>query len=150
MSSFYGTETHAIDHKGRVSVPAAMRRGAGGRGKSPAFILVAGFEGCLALYELDEWKRVEDRLRSIPMGDRRGRAFARAFLMDAGKVSVDAQGRVTIPPALLRRAGLSREAVLHGQVDRIEIWDAGRLQQLNAELQGQLETLADEVLGKKE
>jgi len=150
LSSFYGTETHAIDHKGRVSVPAAMRRGAGGRGKSPAFILVAGFEGCLALYALDEWKRVEDRLRSIPMGDRRGRAFARAFLMDAGKVSVDAQGRVTIPPALLRRAGLSREAVLHGQVDRIEIWDAGRLQQLNAELQGQLETLADEVLGKKE
>jgi len=111
---------------------------------------VAGFEGCQALYELDEWKRVEDRLRSIPMGDRRGRAFARAFLMDASKVSVDAQGRVTIPPALLRRAGLDREAVLHGQVDRIEIWDAGRLQQLNAELQGQLETLADEVLGKKE
>ena len=149
MSSFYGTETHSIDHKGRISVPASMRRGAGRGGKPPAFILVAGFEGCLALYSPDDWKRVEDRLRNLPMGDRRGRAFARAFLMDACKVQVDAQGRVTIPPALMRRAGLGKEAVLHGQVDRIEIWDAGRLQQLNAELQGQLETLADEVLGKE-
>src|SRR6478735_4692482 len=90
MSSFYGTETYAVDHKGRLSVPAAMRR-AGSKKALGAFHLVAGFEGCLALYSLEDWKRVEDRLRRIPMGDRRGRAFARAFLMDACEVTVDAQ-----------------------------------------------------------
>ena len=149
MSSFYGTETYSIDHKGRLSVPASMRRGAGRAKSLQSFILVAGFEGCLSLFGPDEWKRVEDRLRRIPMGDRRGRAFARAFLMDACKVTVDAQGRVTIPPALLRRAGLGKEAVLLGQVDRIEIWDAERLGQVTAEPQSQLEILADEVLGKE-
>jgi MraZ protein len=149
VSSFYGTESYSIDHKGRLSVPASMRRTADRRKTFQSFILVAGFEGCLALYGLDEWKRVEDRLRKIPMGDRRGRAFARAFLMDACKVTVDAQGRITIPPALMRRAGLGKDAVLLGQVDRIEIWEAGRLNQVTAEPQGQLETLADEVLGKE-
>ena len=149
MSSFYGTESYSIDHKGRLSIPAAMRRTADRKKSLQSFILVAGFEGCLSLYGHDEWKRVEDRLRKIPMGDRRGRAFARAFLMDAGKVTVDAQGRITIPPALLRRAGLGKDAILLGQVDRIEIWEAGRLSQVTAEPQTQLETLADEVLGKE-
>lgn len=149
MASFYGTETFAIDHKGRLSVPAAMRRAAS-RGKSANdFFLVAGFEGCLALYPLDDWKRVEERLRRIPMGDRRGRAFARAFLLDACKVTVDAQGRVTIPPALMHRAGLGKDAVLHGQVDRIEIWNPDRLKHVVAETDGKLETLADEVLGRE-
>ena len=147
--AFYGTNSYAIDHKGRLSVPASLRRPGGRQKPIQTFILVAGFEGCLALYAPEDWARVEDRLRKLPMGGRKARAFTRAFLMDATPVSVDAQGRVTIPPALMRRAGLGKEAVLHGQVDRIEIWDAGRLQQLNAELQGQLETLADEVLGKE-
>ncbi|MBI1798630.1 MAG: division/cell wall cluster transcriptional repressor MraZ [Candidatus Eisenbacteria bacterium] len=152
MSSFYGTETYALDHKGRLSVPASMRRDASRRKPLDSFILVAGFEGCLSLYSPDDWRRVEERLRRIPMGDRRGRAFARAFLMDACKVTVDAQGRVTIPPALVHRAGLGKEAVLHGQVDRIEIWDPVRLKSVvaeTAETDGRLESLADEVLGRE-
>ena len=148
MASFYGTETYAIDHKGRISVPASMRRtGAAKKSAAMDFFLVAGFEGCLALYTPDEWKRVEERLRQIPMGDRRGRAFARAFLMDATKVSVDAQGRVAIPPALMGRAGLGKEAVLLGQVDRIEIWLPERLHAATKEAQESMESLADEVLG---
>jgi MraZ protein len=149
MASFYGTENYAIDHKGRLSVPASMRRDSTRKKPLGAFFLVAGFEGCLSLYSPEDWQRVEDRLRRIPMGDRRGRAFARAFLMDACKVTVDAQGRVTIPPALMHRAGLGREAVLHGQVDRIEVWNPDRLKQVVSETDGRLETLADEVLGRE-
>ena len=149
MASFYGTETYAIDHKGRLSVPASMRRNQGSRKPLGVFVLVAGFEGCLSLYSPEDWVRVEERLRRIPMGDRRGRAFARAFLMDACRVTVDAQGRVTIPPALMHRAGLDKEAVLHGQVDRIEIWNPERLKQVVSETDGRLETLADEVLGRE-
>lgn len=149
MASFYGTETYAIDHKGRISVPASMRRAGGAKKSADTFYLVAGFEGCLALYTPDEWRRVEERLRQIPMGDRRGRAFARAFLMDATKVSVDAQGRVAIPPALMGRAGLGKEAVLLGQVDRIEVWNAERLGAAVKDAQSQMETLADEVLGER-
>jgi len=151
LASFYGTQTYAIDHKGRISVPATMRRSASARkGGADTFFLVAGFEGCLALYATEEWRRVEERLRQIPMGDRRGRAFARAFLMDATKVSVDAQGRIAIPPALMGRAGLGKEAVLLGQVDRIEIWNQERLSALVQDATGEYETLAGEVLGGKQ
>jgi MraZ protein len=147
-TSFYGRQTYAIDHKGRLSVPAPMRRGA--RGKAIAeFMLVAEFDGPLGLYTAEDWQRVEERLRRIPMGDRDGRRFARAFLMDAQKVTVDAQGRVTIPPALLGRAGLGKEAVLLGQVGRIEIWNPEQLQAVIDGTQPQLPDLADKVLGKE-
>ena len=145
MPSFYGTETYAIDHKGRISVPAPMRRA----GKKPieSFLLVAGFEGCLALYTEEQWTRVEERLQQLPIGGRKGRAFMRAFLMNACRVTVDAQGRITVPSALMGRAGLGKEAVLLGQVGRIEIWNPERLGSVVDEAQHQFESLAEDVLG---
>src|SRR5262249_48192033 len=111
VTSFFGTETYSIDHKGRIAVPASMRRAEGRHPPIRDFVLVAGFEGCLVLYGPREWERVERRLRRIPIGDLRGRAFLRSVLQDAAKVTVDAQGRITLPPALVTRAGLGKEAV---------------------------------------
>jgi MraZ protein len=112
-------------------------------------------EASIALLDINKRRgdefldRVEDRLRRLPMGDRKGRAFARAFLLDACRVSVDAQGRIPIPPALMNRAGLGKEAVLLGQVDRIEIWHPERLDAAVHEARQSMESLADEVLGER-
>jgi MraZ protein len=48
------------------------------------------------------------------------------FMMDAREVTVDTQGRITIPPALISHAALGKEARLHGAGDRIEIWNPDR------------------------
>jgi MraZ protein len=147
MTSFYGTETYAIDHKGRISIPASMRR-SGERAKPiTTFVLVAGFEGCLALYTEAQWQQTEERLQQLSVGKRKTRAFTRALLMNASRVTVDAQGRITIPPALIGRAGLGKEAVLLGQVGRIEVWNPDRLKAELEEAQGQFEALAEDVLG---
>jgi MraZ protein len=146
MASFLGTDHYAIDHKGRIAIPASLRRGEGRKKPITAFVLAEGLDGCLALYPPEEWARVEERLRRIPMGTRNGRAFQRAFLQHAVKVSVDAQGRITIPPALMRRAGLGKEAVLHGQISKIEIWNPERLEAELKNGQQNLEELAAEVL----
>src|SRR5215831_19961469 len=125
MSSFLGTETHAIDHKGRISIPASMRRTDSGR-PLRRLVLNMGFDGCVHVFSLDEWKRTMESIRRIPLSDPQGRVFRRAFLMDAREVTVDAQGRVPIPPALIRRAGIGKEARLHGDDDHIEIWDPAK------------------------
>lgn len=148
MTSFLGTDNHAIDHKGRISIPAAMRRNDAGR-PITRFVLNMGFDGCVNVYSKEEWKRMMERLRRISVADSNGRAFRRAFLMDAKEVTVDAQGRVPIPPALSRRASLDREAVVHGAEDHIEIWNPERFQKLLApvvDVQGQYEKLAAELL----
>ena len=148
MTSFLGTDTHAIDHKGRISVPAAMRRTDAGRPIS-RFVLNMGFDGCVNVYSREEWKRMMDRLRRISIGNPTGRAFRRAFLMDAKEVTVDAQGRIPVPPALSRRASLAREAVVHGAEDHIEIWNPDRFRAAVSpvtEVEGQYERLAAEHL----
>lgn len=147
MTSFYGTDRYAIDHKGRISIPAGMRRAGAARKGLTSFLLVAGFDGCLALYTEEQWSHVEERLKQLPLGGSKGRAFTRALLMDATRVTVDAQGRITIPPALMSRAALGKEAVLLGQVGRIEIWNAERLAAVLEEGRGQFEALAEDVLG---
>ncbi len=90
-----------------------------------------------------------DRLRRVPMGHQTGRTFRRAFLMDAKEVTVDAQGRVPIPPALIRRASLDKDAVVHGAEDHIEIWNPERFRAALApviDVEGQYEKLAAEHL----
>jgi len=146
MPSFLGTETYAIDDKGRVAIPQHFRR-AGSRTKPlTRFVLTLGFEGCVSLYSPESWERMEQRLRRIPVGGRKGRAFQRAFLMHVTPVSVDGQGRITIPPALRSHAGLGKEAVLHGLIDRIEIWSPERLDAELKEGRESLENLAEDVL----
>ena len=90
MTTFYGTDTYSIDAKGRLAIPATARRAAG----KSTFFLVPGFEGCLSLYTEAQWSRVEERLAALP-GKRQERAFKRALLMNAARVTVDAQGRIT-------------------------------------------------------
>ena len=142
MSAYYGSEHFSIDDKGRLAIPAQARRSAG---KSTTFLLVPGFEGCLALYNETQWVRVEERLQQLS-GKRMDRAFKRALLMNAKRVTVDAQGRITIPSALLDRAGIGREAVLLGQGTHLEIWNPERLQAVLGEAEAQFEQVAEEVL----
>src|SRR5881392_1756149 len=72
MTSFYGTQTYAIDHKGRLSIPAPMRREASGKRPITEFLLIASFEGCLALHTFEQWRKVEERLERLAMGNRKG------------------------------------------------------------------------------
>jgi MraZ protein len=142
MTTFYGTDNYSIDSKGRLAIPAQARKAAG---KGNTFYLVPGFDGCLALYSSAEWARVEERLRQLP-GRRTERAFKRALLMNATRVTVDSQGRITIPSALIRRAGLGKDAVLLGQGTHLEIWNPELLERELAEADARFEALAEEVL----
>jgi MraZ protein len=145
MAPFLGTETYAIDDKGRIAIPPAFR---GGRGrardaKPMRFVLMAGLDGELWLHSPEAWVRLEQKLLKLSLQGREGRGFARAMLQDVTPVSVDGQGRITVTPALRSRAGLGKEAVLHGLIDRIEIWDPSRFEAAIARY-GNLTDLAED------
>lgn len=147
MATFYGTANYSIDDKGRLVVPASMREVPGRKLPLSTFVLVGGLDGCLWLYAEEDWTHFEDRLRKMSMGTQKQRAFARAFLVGASKVTVDKQGRISIPSSLMTRAGLGKDAVLHGQVGRIEIWSPEKFQSHVEPIQADLDALGEEVLG---
>ena len=113
-----GEYEHTIDAKGRVSMPAKLRRDMG-----EAFIVTKGLDGCLFAFSQDEWMNFETKLKSLPLSDKNARNFVRFFLAGATECELDKQGRFLIPANLRKEANLEKEAVIIGVGTRLEIWN---------------------------
>ena len=128
MSSFIGSEISMVDAKGRINVPARLRKGLAPEA-ADSFTIVRGADGCVNLFPLDEWRRFSDRLRAMPLGDDQARAFFRQLSDSAHETTIDGQGRITLTAKLLELAGVTREAKLVGANDHIEMWDPKRFEE---------------------
>lgn len=117
---FKGTYRHKFDGKGRLPVPAPFRRSLGSAGAKA--VVATLVDQCVAIYPESEWRRLEDQLRRLPAFNRQSKALARHLASRAVDCALDAQGRILLPPALRAAAGLLREAVVVGVIDRIEVW----------------------------
>ena len=114
---FMGEYNHTIDAKGRLIIPSKFRELLG-----EEFVLTKGLDGCLSIYPMDEWKAFEEKLRALPLTNKNARTFTRFFVAGATNCELDRQGRVLVPQPLREFAGLEKEVVLTGNLDRIEIW----------------------------
>ena len=113
-----GEYEHTIDAKGRLSMPAKLRRDMG-----EAFIVTKGLDGCLFAFSQEEWKNFETKLKALPLSDKNARNFVRFFLAGATECEIDKQGRFLIPSNLRDAAKLEKEAVIIGVGTRLEIWN---------------------------
>ena len=114
---FMGEYNHSIDAKGRLIIPARFRELLG-----EEFILTKGLDGCLSVYPMDEWKAFEEKLRALPLTNKNARTFTRFFVAGATNCELDKQGRILVPQTLREFAGLDKDVVLTGNLNRIEIW----------------------------
>jgi MraZ protein len=115
---FKGTYRHRIDPKGRLPIPAVFRRALG----SGSGVVVTFLDQCLAVYPPEEWSRLEGQLQALPAFSRQVKALTRLLLSRAADCEIDVQGRILLPPALREAAGLGRDAVVVGVLNRFEIW----------------------------
>jgi len=123
MAEFTGRHQHTLDDKGRVSVPAGFRRQIAGED----LYLNLGMDGCLELYPPEKWRSLRESLGRLTRAQDRQRYFLRRFASHLRPVSIDAQGRISIPADLQVLAGIGGEVVFLGQMDTIEIWAPDRL-----------------------
>ncbi len=119
---FRGQYEHAIDDKGRLSIPAKLREAL----RKEKKLVVTSFDSYLGVFPLKAWRVIEDRIRSNPMFKRDMRDFLRLVYSSAEDVEIDPQGRILIPQLLRQRAGITREVMILGVMDQIEIWDKAR------------------------
>lgn len=90
--------------------------------------MTKGLDGCLFVYDNEEWKLFEEKLRALPITNKEARQFVRFFLAGAAEAEVDKQGRILIPNVLREFAGLTKDVVLVGVGSRIEIWGRERFE----------------------
>ncbi len=124
MAAFVGKYEHSLDSKGRVILPVKFRADFEGGG-----FLTENREGCLALWTPEEFQRqVQSMLEQAAEG-RTGRNRARLWASSSHEVEVDRQGRMAIPGHLRDFASLDGDVLVHGAIDRIELWDPAAWQE---------------------
>ena len=124
-----GEFEHTLDTKGRISMPAKLRKDMG-----ETFILTKGLDGCLFAFSSEEWLNFESKLKSLPLSDKNARNFVRFFLAGATECEIDKQGRFLIPQNLRQAGSLEKEAVIIGVGTRLEIWDKSTWQAKDEEI----------------
>lgn len=122
MSFFKGQETYSIDNKGRVNIPAKMRKSIAPEAND-TFVVTRGTEECIVAYPLDEWKKYEEKLQSLNQFDEKNRFFLRTILMWSEEVGLDSQQRISLPKKLIDFAKIDGKVTIVGMVDRIELWN---------------------------
>ena len=122
MASFIGSYTYILDHKGRISIPVKFRRPDSSTSYH-SFIVTRGLEGCLFLCPQEEWGKIETRLKTLSFTQSNNRLFLRLLLENANEVEVDKQGRILIPQSLLAKAKISKEVLIMGVFERVELWN---------------------------
>lgn len=118
---FMGEYNHTIDAKGRLIIPSKFREVLG-----EEFVITKGLDGCLFVYDNQEWNAFEEKLKALPLNKKDNRQFVRFFLAGAAEVEVDKQGRILVPSVLKEFAGITKDVVLIGVASRIEIWSKER------------------------
>lgn len=114
---FMGEYHHNIDEKGRLIMPVKFRNDL-----KDKFIITRGLEKCLYVYPLEDWDKLVSKLNTLPFTKKDARIFIRSFFSGAAQIEVDRQGRINITSPLIDHAGLTKECVIIGANDRIEIW----------------------------
>ena len=115
----YGEYRHALDEKSRLFIPARLRKAFK---KGEKLVLSRGLDGCLFLFPQDEWRKLEDKTKTLPITARDARTFTRHLFSGASLCTIDTQGRIPFPSPLREYAEILKEVVIIGVSNRIEIW----------------------------
>lgn len=135
-----GEYHHTIDDKSRLVLPSKFRNELGDK-----FIVTRGLEKCLYVYSIAEWNEIEKKLKTLPFTKKDARTFIRTFFSGAAECEFDRQGRTCITSPLVSYAGLTKDCVIIGANDRIEIWDSGAWDEFMALNSDKLSDIAENL-----
>ena len=111
-----GKFTHGIDVKGRLIVPAQLRRALG-----EICYLVMGADKCLYLYDETGWEAFCAKFAGKSLSESRKQRF---IFANSASCEIDYQGRIVIPPELRAYAGIEREVTIIAMPDKAELWNS--------------------------
>jgi len=122
---FRGRYIHSIDGKGRLSIPNHFREVLKRKYKEEG-IMLTSLGVSLVAYPLAEWSVIEEKVSKLPQIKPEVRKFQLLFISGAVECTFDKQGRILVPPALREHAGLKKDVIIAGMLNKFEIWDKGR------------------------
>jgi len=131
---FRGHYTHTVDDKGRVAIPARFREALAGLQEERLVVTKFALHGrrCLDVYPFGAWQELEERLREKKRFDPVVARFRNYYVSGAHECVVDSQGRILLPQLLREYAGLRRDVMFTGDIEKFRIWDKDTWQEVFA------------------
>ncbi|WP_418510938.1 division/cell wall cluster transcriptional repressor MraZ [Corallibacter sp.] len=148
MSSLIGTYECKVDAKGRLMLPAALKKQLAPVLQNGFVLKRAVFQPCLELYPMEQWETLMQRVNKLNRFKKKNNDFIRRFTAGVKIIEVDVAGRVLIPKDLIGFAGISKEIVVSSSIDILEIWDKDKYEQAIDDAMGDFADLAEEVMGQ--
>jgi MraZ protein len=148
-SNLIGEYECKLDQKGRVILPSNLKKQLPPESQD-RFVINRGFEHCLVLYPMSEWKSISEEINRLNLYNRKNRNFARYFYRGATELNLDASNRLLFPKNLMTYAGIEKEVILFAFSNRIEVWAKDKYEQLMTDEPEDFALLAEEVMGKPE
>ena len=136
---FMGEYHHTLDNKGRLTIPSKIRYELG-----ETFVITRGIDKCLFVYPKEEWNNIISKYKTLP-NTKDARNFMRVFLSGASICEFDKQGRINISSPLINYADLTKECVIIGVSDRLEIWSMENWQKFMEDSESNLSDIAEEL-----
>jgi MraZ protein len=140
--NFYGEFRNSLDSKNRVMLPSRLREQASGASE---WVLTRGLDNCLALYTPSRWDDLMEKMGEASFTKKKARQFQRMLFSKALKVECDKNGRLLIPEYLKKLAFLEKKIVFAGLADHIELWDEKCWDDMQKEMAGDFEKLAEDL-----
>ncbi len=137
---FFGSFAHTLDEKGRLMIPRKMREELGYK-----VYIMKGLDGPLSIYTEQGYQKLVEEYNRLPFEQRKNRDYLRALFASTHEMDVDKLGRVQIPTALLNKFNISKNVVVLGIGDHIEVWDAKRYEEYESGIMNDFEANAEEI-----
>lgn len=147
MLNLIGTYECKADVKGRLMVPAPLKKQLTPVMTEGFVIKRAVFQPCLEMYPMDQWNALMGKMGELNRFNRKNNDFIRRFTAGVKTVELDGTGRLLIPKDLLSFAGISKDIVISSAINIVEIWDKVKYEQAIDDAANDFADLAEEVMG---
>ena len=148
MNTLIGTYECKVDAKGRLMLPAAIKKQLLPALQNGFVLKRAVFQPCLELYPMSEWEVLMQKVNKLNRFKKKNNDFIRRFTAGLKMIEVDAAGRLLIPKDLVAFSGITKEVVVSSAINIIEIWDKDKYEKAIDDATGDFADLAEEVMGQ--
>jgi len=147
LNSIIGTYECKIDAKGRLMIPAALKKQLAGSLQDGFVLKRSVFQPCLELYPMSEWNLMMQKINKLNRFVKKNNDFIRRFTAGVKVVEIDALGRLLVPKDLMTFSQISKDIVLSSAVNIVEIWDKELYEKSIAGDDIDFADLAEDVMG---
>ena len=147
MLNLIGVHECKMDAKGRVTIPASLKKQLLPVMDQGFILKRSVFQNCLEFFPMQEWEKTMNKVNKLNRFVKKNNDFIRLYTAGVKLLEVDGSYRVNIPKDLMTYAGLKNEIVLSSAVGMIEIWDKATYEESLKSMVNDFGQLAEDVMG---